>query len=208
MKLQWEYNGTHRQYKNELRKGKTVQKILERNELRGFQDILPSCLHCINISRAASSTLEQGTKTVFCTRSFLLTSNPGSIRIFSVVYWVRRIATDLGIPPNLCSVTYVKCMNVVFSHRNKFLPTLSVKCLLQLMLNLQYLQHCTIRYFKFVLFILPRSFSFYPVLQCCADKMNEIQRSSSQSSFESVKLEDLEEKGLQCIANTFSLNYK
>jgi hypothetical protein len=164
-----------------------------------YEDFRTACLHRINISRAASSTLEQSTKTVFCTLSFLLTSNPGSIHIFSVVYWVRRIAADLGIPPNLWSVTYVKCMNVVFSHRNKFLPPLSVK-------YLQYLQHCTKQYFKFVLFILPRSFSFYPVLQCCADKMNERPRSSAESSFESVKLDDLklddlEEKGLQCIAN-------
>ncbi len=41
-----------------------------------------------------------------------------------------------------------------------------------------------------------------------ADKMNERQRSSTETSSESVKLDDREEKGLQCIASTFSLNFK
>ena len=42
MKLQWEYNGTHRQYKNKLRKREDCAKILESSELRAFQNILPT----------------------------------------------------------------------------------------------------------------------------------------------------------------------
>ncbi len=165
--------------------------------------------YIVSISAVQPAVLwNRAQKQSFALSLFFINFKSRQSTYFSVVYWVGRIAADLGIPPNLCSVTYVKCMNVVFLHRNKFLPPWSAKCLLQLMLNLQYLQHCTIRYFKFVLFILPRSFSFYPVLKCCADKMNERQRSSAESSFESVKLDDLEEKGLQCIANTFSLNFK
>ena len=53
-------------------------------------------------------------------------------------------------------------------------------------------------------------FLIFKALQNVADKMNERQRrkSSPEPSSESVKLDDLEKKCLQCIANTFSLNFK
>ena len=48
-------------------------------------------------------------------------------------------------------------------------------------------------------------FLIFKALQNVADKMNERQRSASESSSESVKLDDLEEKAVQCVASTFNL---
>ncbi len=51
-------------------------------------------------------------------------------------------------------------------------------------------------------------FLIFKALQNVADKMNERQRSASESSSESVKLDDLEEKAVQCVASTFNLPFK
>ncbi len=51
-------------------------------------------------------------------------------------------------------------------------------------------------------------FLIFKALQNVADKMNERQRSGLESSSESVKLDDLEEKAVQCVASTFNLPFK
>jgi hypothetical protein len=51
-------------------------------------------------------------------------------------------------------------------------------------------------------------FLIFKALQNVADRMNERQRSSSESSSESVKLDDLEEKAVQYVASTFNLTFK
>jgi hypothetical protein len=51
-------------------------------------------------------------------------------------------------------------------------------------------------------------FLIFKALQNVADKMNKRQRSSSESSSESVKLDDLEEEAVQYVASTFNLTFK